>query len=388
MSYEKTVWNPGAAPGISADNLNNIELGIERTHARSMTTTERNDLSGADLFAGRVIYNTTTNLMNVYTGSAWVEVAEIHGNEKHDPNMATASDLTSHEGDTTNPHSVTASQANAAPDSHDNANHSPNYSAEGHAHSTLTPGTGISGSNYNGTAARTFSLAAHNNTHHSTNYASDADLTSHEGETADSDNVHGLRDNKVIIGNGSAGAGTDATAVGRNASAGGSYSTALGRLASAQGMYSTALGRGATADVANTIRIGDSAVDSIGGYQDWSNVSDERDKVDIESSEYGLNIITKLNPIKYRLDPRKRYEEKDDDGKVTKHKKDGSKANENYSYGFSAQELVEALKDTDLDIVDDADPDQLAVREGKLVPVLVKAVQELAAEVERLKEAK
>ena len=77
-----------------------------------------------------------------------------------------------------------------------------------------------------------------------------------------------------------------------------------------------------------------------------------------------------------------------DDGKVTKHKKDGSKANKKYSYGFSAQELVEALKDTDLDIVDDADPDQLAVREGKLVPVLVKAVQELAAEVEQLKEVK
>ena len=147
MSYSRTTWNAGAAPGISAANLNNIEEGIERTHARSMTTDERNALTGDDLFAGRVIYNTTTDLMNVYTGSAWVEVAEIHGNEKHDPNFATAADLTSHEGDTTNPHSVTASQVNE----------------------TLTPGDGIDGSSYNGSTARTFTLAEHGNEKHTTN---------------------------------------------------------------------------------------------------------------------------------------------------------------------------------------------------------------------------
>ena len=71
MSYTKTTWNPGAAPGISADNLNNIELGIERTHARSMTEATRDALAGDDLFAGRVIYNTTTSRLEIYTGTVW-----------------------------------------------------------------------------------------------------------------------------------------------------------------------------------------------------------------------------------------------------------------------------------------------------------------------------
>ena len=29
MSYTKTTWNPGAAPGISAENLNNLETQYE-----------------------------------------------------------------------------------------------------------------------------------------------------------------------------------------------------------------------------------------------------------------------------------------------------------------------------------------------------------------------
>ena len=32
MAYNKTQWNPGGAPGISAENLNNIESGIESAH--------------------------------------------------------------------------------------------------------------------------------------------------------------------------------------------------------------------------------------------------------------------------------------------------------------------------------------------------------------------
>lgn len=39
-----------------------------------LTTTQRNALSGADLFEGLVISNTTTHKLNVYTGSAWEAV--------------------------------------------------------------------------------------------------------------------------------------------------------------------------------------------------------------------------------------------------------------------------------------------------------------------------
>ncbi len=274
--------------------------------------------------------------------------------------------------------------------------------------------------------ANNYSLETHDNTHHSPNFATAADLTSHENEVSADDDVHGLGGGEVKVGSGaSAGAGSS-IAIGLNANSDeGGYGVAIGRTtevgnegagtgyghvaigynastlvnSSLERRGSIAIGYGASAPFDNAmalgnlasvganqqVRIGDDNVTSIGGYADWTNVSDERDKVDIQNSEHGLKVIAKLNPIKYRLDPRKRYEEKDDEGKVTKHPKDGSKANEKYSYGFSAQQLAKALKDTDLDIVDDADPEQLGVREGKLIPVLVKAIQELSAEVQELR---
>ncbi len=32
MPYDKTIWNPGGPPGISAENLNKIESGVEAAH--------------------------------------------------------------------------------------------------------------------------------------------------------------------------------------------------------------------------------------------------------------------------------------------------------------------------------------------------------------------
>jgi hypothetical protein len=40
----------------------------------TVTTTERDALAGDDLFAGRCVYNETTNKLNFYNGSAWEAV--------------------------------------------------------------------------------------------------------------------------------------------------------------------------------------------------------------------------------------------------------------------------------------------------------------------------
>ncbi len=74
MAYTRTVWSTGDL--ITALLANNWELGIERTHARSMTEGVRNGLAGDDLFAGRMIWNTTTERVEVWDGARWLAPAE------------------------------------------------------------------------------------------------------------------------------------------------------------------------------------------------------------------------------------------------------------------------------------------------------------------------
>ena len=69
MSYSRINWT-GAVP-IDPTNLNILDVGIERTHAIALTTTQRDALAGADLFTGRIIYNTTTGRAEIYNGTNW-----------------------------------------------------------------------------------------------------------------------------------------------------------------------------------------------------------------------------------------------------------------------------------------------------------------------------
>ena len=56
--------------------------------------------------------------------------------------------------------------------------------------------------------------------------------------------------------------------------------------------------------------------------------------------------------------------------------------------GFIAQELQEAQSGSEyLDLVMDNNPDKLEAKQGKLIPVLVKAIQELSAKVTALEAA-
>lgn len=68
---------------------------------------------------------------------------------------------------------------------------------------------------------------------------------------------------------------------------------------------STVIGSGALVNASNQIVIGNSSVTSIGGYANWSNLSDGRFKKDIQENIPGLAFIEKLRPVSFRLDVHK-----------------------------------------------------------------------------------
>jgi hypothetical protein len=61
------------------------------------------------------------------------------------------------------------------------------------------------------------------------------------------------------------------------------------------------------------------------------------------------------------------------------------KTNGGVRYGFKAQDI--AAIEPEAVIVDTTNPEKLYYNESNLIPILVKAIQELSAEVERLKNA-
>lgn len=63
-------YDAGGSVWVDAVVIPTTDPGIA-----SFTTTERNGLSGAQLWEGRTIYNRTTDMLQNYTGSAWVDVA-------------------------------------------------------------------------------------------------------------------------------------------------------------------------------------------------------------------------------------------------------------------------------------------------------------------------
>ena len=52
----------------------------------------------------------------------------------------------------------------------------------------------------------------------------------------------------------------------------------------------------------NTIRLGNISVSTIGGYADWTNVSDSRFKTNVKENVIGIEFIMKLRPVTYNLD--------------------------------------------------------------------------------------
>jgi len=197
----------------------------------------------------------------------------------------------------------------------------------------------------------------------------------------------------VAIGKSANASGVFSTAIGGFAKASAADATAIGKDSEAIHSNSSAIGVGAKTTANNNVVLGNSWVTHVRSAGTYTSLSDIRDKADIADCEHGLDIIKKIKPIKYKLNPRERYIEKshikDSRGKdkvsIQKFKEDGTRKDNNYQYGFSAQDLLEIQKGTDLHVVDESDPNQLGVAALQLIPLLVKSIQELNKEIDELK---
>lgn len=157
-----------------------------------------------------------------------------------------------------------------------------------------------------------------------------------------------------------------------------------------------ALGYNARSTASNQVRVGNSSITSIGGYEDWTTISDGRFKTDIQEDIPGLDFINKLHPVTYQLDVHKLASTLSEDlttdeegnriqiepGTKTLQQRD-AKAAIRYS-GFIAQEVENAASTlgydfSGIDTPDDGE-DFYGLRYASFVVPLVKAVQELSEE--------
>ena len=127
-----------------------------------------------------------------------------------------------------------------------------------------------------------------------------------------------------------------------------------------------------SATVSNEITLGNSSISTLRcQVQTISALSDRRDKKDIEELPIGIDFINTLKPVKFTWNMR-----------------DGAKVGQQEA-GFIAQDLdkaqIDAYAEDYLSLVLKNNPEKLEASYGKLVPVLVKAVQELSAEISNLK---
>ena len=124
--------------------------------------------------------------------------------------------------------------------------------------------------------------------------------------------------------------------------------------------------------VDNEITLGGSGITSLRcADTSISSLSDRRDKTDIVDLPVGLDFLNSLKPRQFKWKTR--------DGNVKDNRVDA---------GFIAQELQTAQTGYQyLRLVMDENPDKLEAKQGNLIPLLVKAIQELSAKVTALEAA-
>ncbi|NBW13486.1 MAG: tail fiber domain-containing protein [Caulobacteraceae bacterium] len=126
-----------------------------------------------------------------------------------------------------------------------------------------------------------------------------------------------------------------------------------------------------SSSVSNQITLGNSSITTLRcQVTSITSLSDARDKKDIKDIPAGLSFINRLRPVSFVWNMR-------DGGKVGVPE-----------FGFIAQELQQAQQDANVtvpNLVMDNNPDKLEAAAATLIPVLVKAVQELSAELKAVK---
>ncbi len=157
----------------------------------------------------------------------------------------------------------------------------------------------------------------------------------------------------------------------------GCFNTAVGYQALVcNGDNNTVIGRGAmnVSGASNSVTLGNSSITVIRAQvTSITALSDARDKTDVTALPVGLDFVNSLNPVKFTWQMREPNEVKDGTSEA----------------GFIAQDLQTAQEAAGADylgLVYDADPEKLEASAGKLIPVLVKAIQELSGKVDSLQE--
>jgi len=184
-----------------------------------------------------------------------------------------------------------------------------------------------------------------------------------------------------------------------------SYNTAVGSQAGKQittGDNNLALGYealrsgspgGAVTTGSNIIGLGDENISACHIQVDWTVASDKRDKTDVEPIKMGLDFVKKLEPVTYHWDKRSKYIDKFDPTAdlnnvvhTGKHKEDWT------DIGFLAQDVEKLEEEYGHKMKDKSnvttslseDGKQYGLQYSKFVPILTKAIQELAETVETL----
>ena len=144
----------------------------------------------------------------------------------------------------------------------------------------------------------------------------------------------------------------------------------------------TCLGFGAqpsTPGTINEVTLGNNQITTLRcADQTIASLSDARDKNDIRDLSYGLNFLENVRPVEFTWDRRVLNPDDKNDPKQGKRRA-----------GFIAQELQEAMPEGENDILDlvyTSNPQRLEAKYGNLIPVMVKAIQDLKQEVDTIKE--
>jgi hypothetical protein len=127
--------------------------------------------------------------------------------------------------------------------------------------------------------------------------------------------------------------------------------------------------------VSNEITLGDSSIATLRCQQTTiTALSDERDKANITDISLGLEYLEKVRPVEFDWAMR-----------------EGSDWNGKHVAGFIAQEMMAVEDEYDaafLGSVLRSNPDKLEVGPAALLPIMVKAIQELSARVKELEAAR
>jgi hypothetical protein len=142
------------------------------------------------------------------------------------------------------------------------------------------------------------------------------------------------------------------------------------------GSNNTVIGYDAEASTStanNQITLGNASISTLRcAVTSITSLSDERDKDEITELSAGIDFINDIKPVSFI------WKDRNEEGKQ------GIKDS-----GFTAQNLKEVQEkyslSEELKLVYDENPEKLEASYGRLIPVLVKAIQELSAEVKLLK---